>query len=105
MQNEITSAINDALTVATSPRTIRATITEERITFLRKLMPKDTALAQAAHRWRAALTDQDAWRAAQQIRRYIPQALNMIWIAQDARKSAKARRAFNPIRFDASVTV
>lgn len=98
-ERNITDAISGALTMAReTPRTPRATITEERIQFLRKLFPRETGLAEYAHRWRSALTDQDIYRAAQRIRSYIPPALNLLWIAQDARKSRSARRAFNPIR-------
>lgn len=96
MQNQITSD-NGSLTIE-RPRTPRATITEERIQFLRKMMPRETGLAQAAHRWRGAIDERDIFHASQQIRRYIPEALNLLWIAQDAQKSRAARLAFNTIR-------
>lgn len=110
MQDKITSAINGALNVAANSstpkpaRTIQARITEERIQFLRKLFPKEAGLANAAQRWRYALTDYDIHRASNAVRRYIPEALNLIWIAQDARASRAGQRAFNPIKFPKVVT-
>lgn len=97
MQNKIESAISAALNIAVESKRVEVRISEERITILSRIHKNDTGYHRAVQAWRGAMNYRERTAARRRLANYIPGALEILWLAVDARRLA---RPFNPIHFE-----